>query len=84
MYEQTRPRNPKLNFAGHSHVTMTSRMLGFEGGAYPSLNLKAWNSRLLVVFFEVVSKELVARDAGAGNEVLHKELTLPSAATTAM
>ncbi|CAE7254992.1 unnamed protein product [Symbiodinium sp. CCMP2592] len=68
----------------HSQATMTSGMLGFEGGAYPSLNLKAWNSRLFVVFFEVVLKELVARDTAAGNELLCKELKLASAATTAM
>ena len=37
-----------------------------------------------MVFFEVVLRDLVARDAGAGNELLCKELKLASAATTAM
>ncbi|CAE7296075.1 unnamed protein product, partial [Symbiodinium microadriaticum] len=71
-------------FKRHSQATLTSGMLGFEGGAYPSLNLKAWNSRLFVVYFEIVLRELVDSGAGADEELLHKELKLASAATTAM
>eukprot|EP00439_Symbiodinium_sp_Y106_P027279 s3766_g3.t1 len=81
---QSPPQADKAGSEMHSQATMTAGMLGFEGGAYPSLNLKAWNSRLFVVFFEVVLRDLVARDAGAGNELLCKELKLASAATTAM
>ena len=79
-----RTPHPKLKSARHSQATLTSGMLGFEGGAYPSLNLKAWNSRLFVVYFEIVLRELVDSGAGADEELLHKELKLASAATTAM
>ena len=59
-------------------------MLGYEGGAFPSLNLKAWNTRLFVVFFEIVLRELLDTAAGADDELLCKELKVASAATTAM
>ena len=66
----------------HSQATMTAGLLSWEGGAYPCLNLKAWNSRLLLAFFEVILGSLKHRTDLT--PALQKELTLASAAATAM
>ena len=64
---------------------MTAGMLSWEGGAYPSLNLKAWNSRLMLSFFEVVLREMLRQNESSNmDELLLRELRLASAATTAM
>ena len=68
----------------HSQATMTAGLLSWEGGAYPCLNLKAWNSRLLLAFFEVVLASLKGRTDLDLTPALQKELTLASAAATAM
>ena len=63
---------------------MTAGQLSWEGGAYPCLNFKAWNSRLLLAFFEVVLASLKARPDLDLTPALRKELTLASGAATAM
>ena len=66
---------------------MSSGMLSFEsgGGAFPCLSLKAWNGRLMVVFFQVVLQTLCSsRHLQPEDESLKEELGLASAATTAV
>ncbi|CAE7252775.1 unnamed protein product, partial [Symbiodinium pilosum] len=66
-------------------ATMTAGMLGWEGGAYPSLNLKAWNSRLILSYFELVLREMLRQiETSDMDGLLIQELRLASAATTAM
>ena len=62
---------------------MTGGLLGWEGGAYPSLNLKAYNSRLFVMYFEIVLRSVLSDESEMDN-MLRKELELASAATTAL
>ena len=63
---------------------MTGGLLAWEGGAYPSLNLKAYNGRLFVMFFEIVLRRLVSDESLQIDDMLRKELELASGATTAL
>ena len=60
---------------------MTPGLLQYEGGAYPSLALKAWNSRLMVVFFEVVLRTVYINMDTDDQEAI-REVEVASAATT--
>ena len=63
---------------------MTAGMLGWEGGAYPSLNLKAWNSRLMLSYFELVLREMLRQiETSDMDGLLVQALRVASAATTA-
>ena len=64
---------------------MTAGQLTFEGGAYPCLNFKAWNSRLVVLFFEVVLRDLCQSSIDQVlDPTLKEELEVASACATAM
>ena len=62
---------------------MNSGLLAWEGSAYPSLQLKAWNGRVMTAFFAVVLKALDSREGVADGD-LKEEVKLASAATTAI
>ena len=65
---------------------MTGGLLTWEGGAYPRLDLKAWNTRLFTAYFYVVLQHLQepeAVPAGMDN-LLRKELRLAFGVTNAM
>ncbi|CAE7291040.1 unnamed protein product [Symbiodinium microadriaticum] len=48
----------KYRFPRHSQATMTGGLLSWEGGTYPRLDLKGWNTRLFTAFFYVVLNRL--------------------------
>ncbi|CAE7674088.1 unnamed protein product [Symbiodinium sp. CCMP2592] len=61
---------------------MTGGLLSWEGGAFPRLDLKAWNSRLMTAFFHIVLRQL--QDQAFSDESLHKEIRLAFGLTNAM
>ncbi|CAE7666714.1 unnamed protein product, partial [Symbiodinium sp. CCMP2592] len=66
----------------HSQAMMTGGLLSWEGGAFPRLDLKAWNSRLMTAFFHIVLRQL--QDQAFSDESLHKEIRLAFGLTNAM
>ncbi|CAE7576742.1 unnamed protein product, partial [Symbiodinium sp. KB8] len=70
-------------FKQHSQSTMTAGMLTFEGGTYPSLNLKAYNGRLFLQYFNIVLRATLAAATDL-ESALAKELQLASSACTAL
>ena len=62
---------------------MNGGLLSFEGSAYPSLQLKAWNGRVMTAFFSIVLKALDGKEGLADGD-LKQELHVATAATTAI
>ena len=60
---------------------MPPGLLAFEGGAYPALNLKAWNGRLMTSFFDIVLKAVLNNGVP---DRFQREVKLASAACNSM
>ena len=63
---------------------MPSGLLSYEGGVYPCLNLKAYNGRLFLMFFQVVLCACIAAIGPQLTESMKTELELASAMVTAL
>ena len=63
---------------------MPAGLLTYEGGVYPCLNLKAYNGRLFLMFFQVVLSACLAAIGPQLTDSMKNELEIASATITAL
>ena len=63
---------------------MPAGLLTYEGGIYPCLNLKAYNGRLFLMFFQVVLSASLAAMGPQLTDAMKTELELASGMVTAL
>ncbi|CAE7882330.1 unnamed protein product [Symbiodinium necroappetens] len=68
----------------HSQAMMTGGLLSWEGGTFPRLDLKAWNSRLMTAYFHVVLRRVRETIADDVDPLLRKEVSMAFACTNSI